>query len=691
MRALFVFVLVLCLQWAFLMPAFAYGEKKLMVKNGVLVIPEFIAFNAKALKLIKQTGSKNQITKASAYAGLGDVALNEFENHEMARTFYQRAIDNLKGRTSKKSKKIITQSHNGIQTSYLQQFHALKGLTPDVGTNFYSLPKNLNLSCWEKPYGKSTRKRVFGKDNYIIIADIINGFVKQNFGKGPGLYYKPKDLLFVVPNEINDGFHVSIRRGIYSTVYFEPNYHNFPYMSKLDKIIKYNSIENFLPEDLKEQLHDRVDRLFIEHAREGGTLEAYQLLITKSYGDAHLEEAYFKLVELSPSLESCKEYRLRYPSGKYSEEVDFAYSAIVNTVDSFSIYLERYPFGKYQDKARKGLEDAFFTYAKEENTVASFGRYLERFPDGDHVNRANKGIEEIHFLSAKKKGSLSALESFLQQFPSGEHAQMAQWEIAQIKDSLYDYQEFSKQYPNSRHSQEVSTHTSYFKAIQDPTAENLLTFFKNWDKKRIEKVSSTHLRELENLLIVKCSEAEMPEGYIILFDRTREEKYLNKAYSLINTKDQEYQVIKRLKNNFFYIAKSDDRTIRRQDQSSVFYWDILKVKPETRLKCASGAKKATYRVTFKFSITVRFQRTWRGITWFRPDGYDKIWEETYTDMVTFIVPPSRNNSPGLSNWETVKFSEFKEYSRSGIPLLDHEVTAEIVSQDLQNIVSIKML
>lgn len=680
MRAFSLLVIILCLQGPFFMSAFAYDEKKLIVKDGVLITPELIAFNKKVLKAMKQTGSKNQVTKASAYADMGDIALNELENFKMARTFFQRAIKSLTGRTSKKSKEVISRSLSGIQTSYIQEFHAVNDLTTPIGTNFYLLPKKKTLLYWEKPSGKSkgTRTLKHEKDMDFVISDVINGFAKQGFTNGPPKYYKLEDLIFTVPNKLNSALHVSFKNGVYSRIYLELEFYDLEHIINLDRIIIYNEIENFLPENLKDQLHDRVDNLFIEHAREKETVEAYKLLIAKSYGNTHHEEAYFRLVELSPSLESCREYRTRYPNGKYSEEVDLAYSSTVNSVESFSAYLVKYPMGKYRNQAQEGLEDSFFSDSEKEDTLESYQRYLDRFPDGHHAKKANIGIEKIHFQLADKNDSIIAFERFLEDHPKGEYASEAHWRIAKKEHELLSYKNFVANYPFSQHRAEVNTLVSYFEAEKNPSVDRFLSFFECWKKKKPSRLSNNDFQKMQERFIEQSEKEQRPEGYVLLFDTTGDKRFLDRAYSLVETKEQEFPVVQRLKDLFFSITRVSDSSHVYNDMT-FFGGPIQDLKPELNLQCSSQAKKATYRVTYKITFSVDYYRVWRGILWFKPEGYDKNWTETYSSTVTFIVPPMVNGKLGVSNWETAVFPKFRQYIRTGI-LLGDDTTGTVVDQ-----------
>lgn len=115
------------------------------------------------------------------------------------------------------------------------------------------------------------------------------------------------------------------------------------------------------------------------------------------------EKRFSRMIELTPSIESCRLFLTSYPESSKNkfvadklEELIYikAYDEAVAQYNLTGLrnYLEKYPEGQFAQNAAKTVDIVSWQMAKTEDTLEAYNAYLQEFPDGEAVQLARQKV-----------------------------------------------------------------------------------------------------------------------------------------------------------------------------------------------------------------------------------------------------------------------------------------------------------
>ncbi len=237
----------------------------------------------------------------------------------------------------------------------------------------------------------------------------------------------------------------------------------------------------------------RLRELRYQRAVDLGTLEAwtafdqaYHYLFEEGDGSEvaqmnanaakELERLLYEKINAHPTLESCRDYLLRYENGAHSPQVLvkmepclFEEAVRVNQFQLYFEYLRKYPVGYRDQEIRTRLEALLFGPLAGKETLYSFNEYLELVPDSSDALRAR--MEPLMFEWVKRVHDLESCELYLDHYPSGNHLPEVQevldpilFKKAQEEDWYSVYEEYLRRCPNGKNVGKANERLAFLKA-----------------------------------------------------------------------------------------------------------------------------------------------------------------------------------------------------------------------------------
>jgi tetratricopeptide (TPR) repeat protein len=315
-----------------------------------------------------------------------------------------------------------------------------------------------------------------------------------------------------------------------------------------------------------------------------------------------------------------------------------------------------------------------------------YGSFIAENPSNHNVAEAARMRDALQYAPYRKEDTTAGYVTFIDHFPENRFTGTAMervygsWRLLDSEPyaAIRAYEKFLRLFPQSRLRAAAVILRGYYEALTASDLDAFVAFYEQSRQAPVPRLlDASAMERLQSALRAVVERTPTTDGYMLLYEKTRASRYLDRARDLVSDGDEEAYFVQLNPTAFFELGEAADQSevgrqaepfhkmverYEREGGVGILLGIYLPetettLKPVLEIPTRSTAEYGTYTVEVEFKLKVEMERRLTGAVTdflknFTQEPTSVSSTETYTTRVGVTLAPR--------TYKTVKvaFDEF---------------------------------